>query len=276
MRKPENHLINILFFIILLNHSCNNLDYSLLQNEDEYYFIDIENKGKIKIKDEEFVKYNSKAVLMGKNILLLNDENKVVEDITFLKGQIVEVKELSKTIRLNERKTSCKELLWAKIKSDKREGYIDANFLYEVRVNENNQYLRFKNNVVSIVQTKSIVKKSKVIIDSILDITSVCGEYNPIIFIDSSSNYFGTLKNIASKYQNVNEEFYTFYNDNDDLFYTKDSIINYKYEDGKWLLLIRRRKEDYNLLLKVSIFKAPSNEYVAEILNYGKEKTKKP
>jgi hypothetical protein len=192
-----------------------------LEYEMELYHL-IENKGKVKIKEEEFVKYNTKAVLMGENILLLDNENKVIEDITFLKGQIVEVEELSKTIRINEHKSSCKELLWAKIKSDKREGYIDANILYEVKVNENNQYLKFKNNVVSIVQTKSLVTKSKVIIDSILDITSVCGEYNPIVFIDSSSNYFGTLKNVASKYQNENEEFYTFYNDDDDLFYTKD------------------------------------------------------
>jgi hypothetical protein len=264
------------FLFIFLIISCNGFEQEDFEEEEKYYFTDIENKGKVKIKEEEFVKYNTKAVLMGENILLLDNENKVIEDITFLKGQIVEVEELSKTIRINEHKSSCKELLWAKIKSDKREGYIDANILYEVKVNENNQYLKFKNNVVSIVQTKSLVTKSKVIIDSILDITSVCGEYNPIVFIDSSSNYFGTLKNVASKYQNENEEFYTFYNDDDDLFYTKDSIINYKYEDGKWLLLIRRRKKDYNLLLKVAIYKTPSQEFIAEILNFGRERPKKP
>jgi hypothetical protein len=40
-------------------------------------------------------------------------------------------------------------------------------------------------------------------------------------------------------------------------------------------LLIRRKKVDYNLLFKVAIYKTPSEEYVAEIIDYGKERLSK-
>jgi hypothetical protein len=276
MINPENHSkVLIIVLILFFYNSCNYFVEESENKVDESYYeyIDKENKNKSKIEDEDFVKNNLKAVLIGKNIILLNQKNDRIEDITSLKGQIVNILELSKEIRYNKSKHSCNEYLWAKINVGDKVGYVDATFLYEINEQKYGQKLKVNTNEITIIKTKPIVSKNNY--DSILEINLDCFDYNPIVIRDSASNYFGTLKNIASKYQNKNEEYFTFYDYTDNYFYNKDSLLKYKFEDKKWYLLIRRKKKDYNLLFKVAIFKTPSEEYVAEIIDYGKERPKK-
>lgn len=276
MRNPENHTkVLIVVLILFINNSCNYfVEESVNEVDESYYeYIDEENKNKTKIEDEVFVKSNKKAALIGKNIILLNQKNDRIKDITSLKGQIVDILELSNEIRYNKSKHSCNEYLWAKIKVENNEGYVDANFLYEINEQKNSQKLKVNTNVITIIKTTPIIPKNNY--DSILETNIDCLEYNPIVIKDSASNYFSTLKNIASKYQNKNEEYFTFYDYTDKYFYNKDSLLKYKFEDKKWYLLIRRKKVDYNLLFKVAIYKTPSEEYIAEIIDYGKERLSK-
>lgn len=276
MRNPENHTKALLIVLILFFYnSCNDfIEESENEVDESYYeYIDEENKNKTKIEDEDFVKRNIKAVLIGKNIILLNQKNERIEDISSLKGQIVNILELSKEIRYNKSKHSCNEYLWAKIKVGDNVGYVDATFLYEINEQKYGQKLKVNTNEITIIRTTPIVSKNNY--DSILETNLDCSDYDPVVIRDSASNYFGTLKNIASKYQNKNEEYFTFYDYTDKYFYNKDSLLKYKFEDKKWYLLIRRKKADYNLLFKVAIFKTPSQEYVAEIIDFGRERPTK-
>lgn len=205
-----------------------------------------------------FYKVKAKAVLLGDNIQLLDENLKVVKDISFLNEQLVEVIEVSdKYYKENPSDGYCKEFKYVKIKAKDIEGYVDGRKLYELGKHNQNKIVKIGNNEISFILTTYF---GIGVADE--DGLTGCSINTPVIFSDKTAKYEGLVKMVKNKNYEGNYPYFELKEDDG----ANDKIESVDKQDDKYLLKIKRTYQEGGANILVSIYKDKNDVFVAEII----------
>lgn len=205
-----------------------------------------------------FYKVNSKAILIGENIKLLDEDIKEIKDISYLNGQFVGVTEVSdKYYKAKSTDDYCKEFKYVKIKTKDFEGYVDGRKLYTPIKNLQNRIVKIDNNEISFIATSYF---GIGISDD--DGLTGCSINTPVIFSDKNAKYEGLVKMVKNKYYQSDYSYFELKDDDG----ANDQILNIDKKDKKYLLKIKRFYQEGEKNLLVAVYKDKSGIFVAEIL----------
>lgn len=215
-------------------------------------------------KNIEFINVNTKGILLGENIILLDEHMNEIRDISFLKEKIVQVLGLSKNyFKTNPTDEHCQEFKYVKIKFEDVEGYVDGRKVYELTHDEQNKAFKIDDKEVSFTPTRYY----GIGVADDNGLTS-CQTQSPVIFSDNSAHYEGLVKMIKSKY--VYDGYPYFELKADDGCY--DEIVSFKKQDEKYVLEIKRDFQEGIATMIVAIYKNSNGVFVAEIIDYNARK----
>ena len=146
-----------------------------------------------------FYKVNGKAILLGDNIKLLDENFKEIKNISYLNEQFVQVTEVSdKYHKLKPADDDCQEFKYVKIKTKDFEGYVDGRKLYKPIKHKQNKIVKIDNNEVSFIATTYF---GIGVLDD--DGLTGCSINMPVVFTDKSAKYEGLVKMVKNKnYEN--------------------------------------------------------------------------
>ncbi len=205
-----------------------------------------------------FYKVNGKAILLGDNIKLLDENFKEIKDISYLNEQFVRVTEVSdKYHKTKPTDDYCQEFKYVKIKAQDIEGFVDGRKLYEPIKHTQNKIVKIDNNEVSFIATTYFG-----IGVSDNDGLTGCSINTPVVFSDNKAKYEGLVKMIKNK--NYESDYPYFELKDDDG--ANDEILSIDKQDDKYLLKIKRGYQEGGANLLVSIYKDKSGTFVAEII----------
>lgn len=205
-----------------------------------------------------FSKVNGRAILLGDNIKLLDENFKEIKDISYLNEQFVDVTEVSdKYHKINPTDDYCQEFKYVKIKTKDFEGYVNGRKIYEPVKHTQNKIVQINNNEVSFIVTSYFgIGASD---DNGL---TGCSAYTPVVFSDRSVNYEGLVKMVKNKNYEDNYPYFELKNDDG----ATDKILSIDKQDDKYLLKIERTYQESEATLLVEIYKDKSGIFVAEII----------
>ena len=207
-----------------------------------------------------FYKVNSKGILLGENIKLLDENFKEIKDISYLNEHFVEVTEVSdKYHKLKPTDDYCQEFKYVKIKTKGLVGYVDGRKIYELIKNTQNKIVKIDNNEVSFIATTYFG-----IGVSNDDGLTFCSVNTPVVFSDMAANFEGLVKMVKNKNYEDNYPYFEFKDDD----MAGDDILNIDKQADKYILSIRRVYQEGGANMKVEIYKDDNKKYVAEIVEY--------
>jgi len=205
-----------------------------------------------------FYKVNGKAILLGDNIKLLDENFKVIKDISFLNEQFVEVTEVSdKYHKANPSDDYCQDFKYVKIEAKDFEGFVDGRKLYEPIKSTQNKTVKIDDNEVSFTATTYF---GIGVSDS--DGLTGCGINTPVVFADKNAKYEGLVKMVMNKKYEDSYPYFELKEDDG----AGDEIKSIDKQDDKYLLKIRRTYQEGGANLLVTIYKDKSGTFVAEII----------
>jgi hypothetical protein len=246
-----------IIFSSLILFSCGQQENKTNQEKTELVEIAKSDTNEIKA---TFYKVNGKGILLGDNIKLLDNNFKVIKDISYLNEQFVELTEVSdKYHKINPTDDYCQEFKYVKIKTKDFEGYVDGRKLYEPIKHTQNKIVILDTNVVSFITTNYFG-----IGVSNDDGLTGCSINTPVIFSDKSANYEGLVKMVKNK--NYESDYPYFELKEDDM--AGDEILNIDKHLDKYILSIRRVYQEGGANMKVRIYKDDNQIFVAEIIEY--------
>jgi len=205
-----------------------------------------------------FYRVNGKAILLGDNIKLLDENFKEIKDISYLNEQFVQITEVSdKYHKTRPTDDYCQEFKYVKIKVKDIEGYVDGRKLYEPIKNTQNKIVKIDDNEVSFIATTYF---GIGVADN--DGLTGCSINTPIVFSDNKAKYEGLVKMVKNK--NYESDYPYFELKDDDG--ANDEILSIEKQDDKYLLKIKRGYQEGGANLLVTIYKDNNGIFVAEIL----------
>ena len=246
--------LTLLFSIALLT-SCGQHETKTMSENPEK---GISASKEITVPKITFYKVNGKAILLGDNIKLLDENFKVIKDISYLNEQFVLVTEVSdKYHKAKPTDDHCQEFKYVKIKTKDIEGYVDGRKLFEPIKHIQNKILKMDSNEVSFIATNYF---GIGVGDE--DGLTFCSANTPVAFSDKNAKYEGLVKMVKNK--NYESDYPYFELKDDDG--ANDEIISIDKQDDKYLLKIKRRYQEGGANLLVVIYKDQNGTFVAEIL----------
>lgn len=205
-----------------------------------------------------FYKVNGKAILLGDNIKLLDNNFKVIKDISYLNEQFVQVIEVSdKYHKGNPIDEFCQEFKYVKIKGKGIEGYVDGRKLYEPIKHTQNKIVKIDNNEISFIATTYF---GIGVADD--DGLTGCSINTPVVFSDNNAKYEGLVKMVKNKNYESDYPYFELKDDNG----ANDEILSIDKQADKYLLKIKRSYQEGGANLLVTIYKDNNGTFVAELL----------
>lgn len=260
---------SIFFFLLLVIYSCKSDKVEVLTNTSQVVAPTEKDSTRSTIltndsiiKDEQFVKYDIKAVLIGKKIELLDENNTLLKDISNLQGKIISVLSISNKINHYNGNKDCNEFKWVKVKIGEKIGYIDGNYLYELINHKQNQKLKFGLDEISLTVTKTMGQREN---DETGD-PLYCYSDKPIIFKDKEAKFEGLVETIKNEYSEHNNHYFALFDDDG----AGDEVINVEKKDNKYIFTIQRIYQEDGANMTVEIYKKQDGKFVAEITTYKK------
>jgi len=215
------------------------------------------------IKDESFKPLISRAILIGEKIELLDENEKVIKDISNQKETIIKV--IAKSMKLNHYKIAkepeCNEFYWVKVIVNKDTGYIDGNRLYEPYKHSQNKTYKVESNEIEITLTKTMGQRE---FDELED-PLYCFSDKPIIFKEKKTNYEGLVGLKPNNYRGSEFDKYFCLHDDDGY---ADEIKKMDFVNNKYVLTILRGFQEGGAIMIVEIYKTELKKYMAEIIEY--------
>ncbi|MFD2287084.1 hypothetical protein GJU39_10575 [Pedobacter petrophilus] len=212
-----------------------------------------------------FKKANTRGVLLGENIKLLDEHLNEIKDISFLKEQIVQVLGLSEDyFKAKPTDEYCQEFKYVKIKFKDVEGYVDGRKVYELTHDEQTKVFDIDDNELSFTPTKFY--GIGVADDNGL---TGCQPQSPVVFAEKNAQYKGLVKMVKNKY--VYDDYPYFELKADDGNY--DEIVSVKKQDDKYVLEIKRDFQEGIATRLVAIYKNSNGVFVAEIITSSARRT---
>lgn len=252
--QPRISNLSICIFLIVFSISG---QQKSIANTGKITKSEIKGKNKTTI---VFIKTSAKAVLLGTEIKLLDNNFKIVRDISNLNEQIVEVIAVTRsTYKQYPKDEYCKELKYVKIKTKEFEGIVDGRKVYElVKCSQNKNY-QTKDTKVDFTVTRHYGIGA-----ATEDGITGCLIYTPIIFSDSKSNYQGLVKMVKNKLCDSDYPYFELKDDDG----ACDEITNFDCKDNKYFLTIKRGYQEGGAILLIQISKDKTGQYIAEIIDY--------
>ena len=205
-----------------------------------------------------FYKVNGKGILLGDDIKLLDENFKVIKDISYLNEHFVDVTEVSdKYHKIKPKDDYCQEFKYVKIKTKDFEGYVDGRKIYETIKHTQNKIVNLDNNEVSFIATTYFG-----IGVSDDDGLTGCSINTPVVFSDKNVKYEGLVKIVKNK--NYESDYPYFELKDDDG--ANDEILSIDKQGEKYLLKIKRTYQEGGANLLVEIYKDKIGTFVAEII----------
>ena len=205
-----------------------------------------------------FYKVNGRAVLLGENIKLLDENYEEVKDISYLNEHFVEVAEVSdKYYKLRPTDDDCQQFKYVKIKTNELDGYVDGRKLYEPIESSQNKIVKIDNNNVSFIATTYF--GIGVADDGGL---TGCSINTPVVFFDENAKYEGLIKMVKNENYEIDYPYFELKDDDG----AYDEILNIDKQTDRYLLRIKRGYQEGGANLLVSVYKDKNGTFVAEIL----------
>jgi hypothetical protein len=255
-----------LIALIIIFFSCkNNVDTAekTAQTKDTINNVSISTTSQSPIeiiKNEPFSNYQAKAVLIGQKIELLDENSKIIKDISNLNEKIISVLAISNKINFHKNVSDCNEYKWVKIKIDNEIGFVDGTYLYELIEHKQNQKKQIGTDEIEITLTKNMGQRE---FDETGD-PLYCFSDKPIVFKDKASKYEGVIKTLKNKFSE-NNKYYFEIADNDG---AGDEIKTIEKINEQYIFTIERSYQEGVGNLKVSIYKDNNGKFVAEITEF--------
>ena len=203
-------------------------------------------------------KVNRKAILIGENIKLLDENFKVIKDISYLNEQFVEVIAVgTKYHKAKPTDDDCQQFKYIKIKTKELQGYVDGRKLFEPIKNAENKILKIDKNEVSFIATTYFgigVSDDKGL--------TFCSMNTPVVFADKNAKYEGIVKMVKNKNYQSNYPYFELITTD----VANDEILSIALKEDKYLLKIKRIYQEGEANLLISIYKEKNGTFVAEIL----------
>lgn len=205
-----------------------------------------------------FYKVHGTAILIGDNIKLLDENFKVIKDISFLNEQFIQVTEVSDNYhKAQPTDDYCQEFKYVKIRAKDIEGYVDGRELYEPIKHTQNKIVKIDDNEISFIATSYFG-----IGVSDNDGLTGCSINTPVVFSDQKSKYEGLVKMVKNKNYEADYPYFELKDDDG----ANDEILSVVKQDDKYLLKIKRSYQEGGANLLVLIYKDKTGTFVAEIV----------
>lgn len=246
-------LTTILSLIILI--SCGQQENKTNQETTEKVESVKTDTNQIKV---TFYKVNGKGILLGDDIKLLDENFKIIKDISYLNEHFVDVTEVSdKYHKIKPTDDYCQEFKYVKIKTKEFEGYVDGRKIYEPIKHTQNKIVKIDNSEVSFIATSYFG-----IGVSDDDGLTGCSINTPVVFSDKSVNYEGLVKMVKNKNYEDNYPYFELKDDDG----ANDEILTINKQGDKYLLKIKRTYQEGGANLLVAVYKDKNGIFVAEII----------
>lgn len=207
-----------------------------------------------------FSRINGRGILLGNEIKLLDENLKVIKDISYLNEHFVEVTGVSENYhKIKPTDGYCQEFKYVKIKTANFEGYVDGRKIYEPIKHTQNKIIKIDNSEVSFIATRYFG-----IGVSDDDGLTGCSINTPVVFSDKSENYEGLVKMVKNKNY---EDSYSYFQLRDDEG-AHDEILSIDKQGDQYLLKIHRSYQEGGANLQAAVYKDKSGTFVAEIIAY--------
>lgn len=213
-----------------------------------------------------FKKTNSQAILIGKSVKIFDNNQNVIEEISNIPPQIVDIVGISDSL-FNNTKEICNAFWYVKVKGEKINGIVNGRQVFEIQNSKQDTSFTVDGNQIEILTTDFLGMG----VDYDGELMG-CQVDQPILINDKKNNYFGLvdlIQNEYSKKASWDNEYPYFEIRSDDGCH--DKIKSIIIEGAKITLKIHREfqdgENDYEVLLKFE-----NNKYIAEYLNFGEIK----
>jgi hypothetical protein len=249
-------MINIrLLLPFLLFVACEEPKSEIIAKETSSNEISESNKHEPPI---SFYAVNGHAILLGKDIKLLDSNFTEIMDISRFNEQWVRVTQVCHEYHLpSSGGEPCDRFKYVKIRNDEFEGYVDGRFLYESGKDLKNKFLTIEGKDVSLVSTHHFG-----IGTSDEDGLTFCSVRTPALFSESAPAHGQLVKMIQN--ENYTDSYPYLELKSDDQ--ADDEILSIEKEDEKYLVKKKRSYQEGEEVLLVSISKKGNGSYLAEIL----------
>ncbi len=262
-------MIKYLFIIVLTFTACTKRDKKKIETKiTQSEIINTPLKSKqVEIEKIKLNKANGKAVLIGENIKLLNNNLKVISDISSFNGKIVDIKAVSDSLFNNtgkDFKEFCKAFWYVKIESSQIQGIVSGRNIYKIL---DSKKTNTKDNDIELLKTEFFGMGVEYNGDLM-----ACPVNQPVIIKDKKNNYFGLVNLIQNQYSKEaswGSPYPYFELKHDDGGYDKVESIT-KNEENIILNVHRSFQEGENNSEVKLIYK--NNKYIGEYINFGKRK----
>lgn len=206
------------------------------------------------------------AILIGKSIKLLDNNLKVVDDISKMTTKYVNITGISDTI-FNDTKDFCDSYWYVRIKIGNKEGIVNGRQVFKIEGSDQDTAFLINGGKIEFLtttcQAMGVVYQGDLM---------ACPVDQPLIIRDEKNSFNGLIHVIPNDYYKeaiVNQDFQFFQLRSDNGFL--DKIVAITLHDSGIKLSIHRRfqegENDYEVLLRFD-----KGRYTAEYLNYGKIK----
>jgi len=269
MRKLINLIIIILSFYACTNSEKKEGNKEIVQQPQIVDTLIKTETLKNSIEEIKFTETSGEAILIGEKIKLLDNELKVIADISNLAGKIVDIKGVSDSL-FNQAKDFegfCKAFWYVKIQSNTINGIVNGRQVFKILDLKEGKKITNEGNSIELLRTKFFGMGVAYQGDLM-----GCPVDQPIVLKDTANNYYGLVDLIQNKFSKEASRgtAYPFFElRNDEGGYDNiDTLIANK---TKIRLSIHREFQEGDNISEV-ILSFNNGKYTAEYLNFGEVK----
>lgn len=203
-------------------------------------------------------RFETKALILGRNIKLLNDKYTFLKDISYLNEQVVDVLGVSKkNYKQDSTEDDCQKFKYVVIRTKNLYGIVDGRNIYYSIKGAHSDF-KIGNNRYTFNSTKYFGKDAW---EEGFGLTG-CEIRTPVIFSDRKSHYEGLIKMVKNEFYSEN---YPYFELKDDM-YAQDSIVSLSETGGRLIMGIIRTGQTAVTDLRVSVYKSGNYQYFAEVI----------
>jgi len=218
------------------------------------------------IEELRFTKTNGKAILIGEKIELLDNNLKVIADISNLNGKVVSLKSVTDSLfnQGEDFESFCKSFWYVEIQSDSMQGIVSGRQVFKIQDLSPVEDFTINGNSIEFLRTDffgmGVVYQGDLM---------GCPVDQPIVLKDSANDYYGLVDLVQNEFSKKASwgTAYAFFELRDDDG-GHDEIDTLIIEGNKIRLRIHRGfqegENDSDVLLSFE-----NNKYTAEYLNFG-------
>lgn len=261
MRRNILLLLTLSFGIF----SCSNSAIKINGQKDKELQFEIEKKIE-NASNVSFKKIKGQAILVGNSIKLLDNNLKVIEDISNLTTKFVEITGISDSL-FNDTKEICNAYWYVQIRTSDKEGIVNGRQVFKIESSNQDTTILLNGKRLEFLTTACLAMGIEYQGD-LMD----CPTDQPLIVRDEKNNFYGLVEVVPNDFYKKaisNTEFKYFQLRSDAGFL--DIIVSLEFHESTIKLKIHRQfqegENDYQVLLRYD-----RNKYTAEYLNYGEIK----